>query len=131
MNSTCPSEERLKSLICEAFDELSGADTVRLRQIGIDTGKLARCHKPSRSSMRHWIFWLLFGASMAAAAWWGSEALLVGKPATPTAPAQPVMPEPAVSNGTKSSASSEKQGADLKATIEQQDSPVIYQREQY
>lgn len=70
MNTLCPNEDRLKSLICEAFDEISGADAARLEKIGSQLSKRAHCNKPQRSKIRHWLFWLLLGTSMTAVAWW-------------------------------------------------------------
>jgi len=77
MNIVCPSEERLKSLIMEAFDELPAPDPARIGQIASTlankTRKQARQHSRPR---HHWLFWVLLGGSMTAAAWWGSSHFL-------------------------------------------------------
>lgn len=131
MSNTYPTEERFKQLICEAFDELPGAESVRLEKIGHRLGKLAGCRKPSRSKTQHWLFWLLFGASLTAVAWWGGEKLFTLISSAPVAPVHSPATEPAASNHSKPPASADKQHLDPKQPIEQQDSPVIYRREQY
>lgn len=85
MNTACPTDDRLKSLISEAFNELPGAESARLEKIGYSISKKAQCHRSQRSKIQHWIFWLLFGASMTAAAWWTGIAFFQpGPPATTT-----------------------------------------------
>ena len=77
MNTVCPSEERLKSLIMEAFDELPAPDPARIGQIASTLANKTKKQGNQQSRPRHqWLFWLLLSSSVTAAAWWGSSYLL-------------------------------------------------------
>ena len=134
MNTVCPSEERLKSLIMEAFDELSAPDPARIGQIASTLASKTKKQANRRSRSRHqWLFWILLGSSMTAAAWWGSSYLLPKPAETPvqikleksepvikssqSAPNNEMTKEPEESGVTKHSRS--------------KTSPIIDQREQY
>ncbi|MCK4742575.1 MAG: hypothetical protein KAT25_02010 [Sulfuriflexus sp.] len=130
MKSACPSEERLKSLIMEAFDELSAPDSARIEQIASTLASKTRkqanqCSKPHQ----HWLFWLLLGGSMTAAAWWGGNHFLP-QPAeiieTDSIEIQQEPTEIILPNNRKKNTQppSTKEKAD-------KDSSVIYQRELY
>ena len=78
MSNTYPTEEKLKQLICEAFDELPSPDASRLTSI---SGRL-NSQLPGRRqrSGQQWLFWLLLGSSLAAAAWWGGTDFIAARP---------------------------------------------------
>lgn len=129
MNTTCPDEERLKSLICEAFDELAGADSTRLGQIGTKLGKQAHGNKSRKRSRHHWLVWLLLGAATTATAWWAVKELAYRQDQT-----QPGISEPASEHQqpaldvTAPATNGQKQNS---STNKQPDNNVIYQRELY
>ena len=131
MNTACPTDDRLKSLICEAFDELSNADAARLGQIGNKISKKAQCNKPHRPKIQHWLFWLLFGASITAAAWWSNQYLSEEKEVLNSAIfSQPIIShekvesDPPISNQSKSVAKES-------TPISSRNSPIIDRRERY
>lgn len=130
MNTVCPSEERLKSLIMEAFDELSAPDPARIEQIA---STLANKTKKSRNQRRRpqqqWLFWLLLGGSMTAAAWWGSGYLL------PKQAEKPVQLElektESVSPETSNEIAKESEESSATNHPNSKVNPIIDQREQY
>lgn len=132
MNTRCPSEDRLKALIGEAFDELPGADTARLGQIGRKIGKQARSDKPRRLPMQHWLFWLLFGAGMAAAAWWGGRYFTENTaPQSPGISSPAAVPHPDATKGPTSSAADKTQDQGPAATTLPTNPVIIDRRERY
>ena len=131
MNTVCPSEEKLKSLIMEAFDELSAPDSARIGQIASTLAYKTKKHANRRSRPRHhWLFWALLGGSLTAAAWWGSSHFLQQRTEVPTqigselnrAPA--IIPERLKPNNESSKEITGK-------NTNRQISPIIDQREQY
>ena len=138
MNGSCPTEDRLKLLIKQAFDELPEPDPVRMKQLA---GKLARTHKQARPHRRNnWLIGILFGFSVTAMAWWGATWLnktpgdpVLNKPAV-SMPARnnkaesAVIDEKLVNNKTRA-ADTAKQAEPGQANPQRQ--PVIDQRELY
>jgi hypothetical protein len=139
MNTTCPNEERLKSLICEAFDDLVGPDAARVGQIGARLETQAQRSETRRTRGRHWLFWLLLGAAATATAWWtineiqrhGADAgiemsapVVVPKSAPVEESGQPPATPAQDVPGGHEQQNKHQPGADT-------DSSVIYQRELY
>ena len=126
MNTVCPSEERLKSLIMEAFDELSAPDPARIGQIA---STLANKTKKRRRPQQQWLFWLLLGGSITAAAWWGSGYLLPKPVETPVQikleKTESVSPE------TSSEIAKEPKESSVTNHSNSKVNPIIDQREQY
>ena len=134
MNTVCPSEERLKSLILEAFDELPAPDSARIEQIASTLAIKVKKQRNQPSRPRHhWLFWLLMGASMTATAWWGGKTLLnyLLPPATEVILQQPLQ-EPAILEQQTAEQQLPIKAPDKKqAKPHKKDSPVIYKRELY
>ena len=129
MNTVCPSEERLKSLIMEAFDELSAPDSARIGQIASTLANKTKNQANRRSKPRHhWLFWVLLGGSMTAAAWWGGSHFLPQPTEIIETDSIEIQQEPTKiilpNNSKKNTQPPAKKGAD-------KDSSVIYQRELY
>jgi len=81
MKPVCPSEDRLKSLIMEAFNDLPTPDPARMQRIATTLNrKTDRKSKPQHA----WLFWLLLGGSMTAAAWWAGDTFLATDTKSPT-----------------------------------------------
>jgi len=134
MNITCPTEDRLKSLIMEAFDELPAPDPAHIEQIASTlANKTKKQRNQGRKHRQHWLFWVLLGGSMTAAAWWGSSYLLPKQAKPPVqielekgAPeVKPVLKEPFRNNATELHEQAPTQGSSSKT------SPIIDKREQY
>ncbi len=76
MKPVCPSEDRLKSLIMEAFNELPSPDPARIQRIATTLSRQTTVKRKPRQS---WLFWLLLGGSMTAAAWWAGDTFFTKK----------------------------------------------------
>lgn len=131
MNSMCPNDERLKSLIMEAFDELSAPDPAHIRQIAEHLGRQLPVRTDQHAPIRRWLFWLLFGVAATATAWWGGARLLTNTTPDPLTPTQPLVTEPVIGKHTNQTESAASQTTGPEPGNEQHDSPVIFQREQY
>ena len=125
MKPVCPSEERLKSLIMEAFDELPTANPARMQRIATTLGRKAVVKRTPKQS---WLFWLLLGSSMSAAAWWAGYTFF----ATESVPSelhkiikQPDQVKQKAAEYSKQNKIRQKQQTRLKP------SPIIDQRERY
>ena len=129
MNAVCPNEDGLKSLIMEAFDELPAADPVRIQGIATTLANKAKKQGNLRHRPRHhWLFWLLLGGSMTAAAWWAETKFGQPEPLpvvikTEPAAIAPVIKAP-VANDKKLHKPADADGS-------KKDNHVIYQREIY
>jgi len=125
MKPACPSEEQLKSLIIQAFDELPVPDPARMQRIATTLSRQAsKRTKPRRS----WLFWLLLGGSVTAMAWWAGDVL---RPVKTQAPQ--VQNEPA-KNTIHLEEKATKQQIENKTSKPERDlriNPIIDQREQY
>lgn len=134
MNLACPSEDRLKSLIMEAFDELPSADSGRLGQIATTLATKVKNQRNQNSrSRQHWLFWLLLGGSMTAAAWWGSNYLLPKKVELPISIKQEQREPVTKPDRVKPSNKTLKEPTDGRTENHSHHkvSPIIDQREQY
>jgi hypothetical protein len=130
MNTACPDEERLKSLIREAFDDLVGPDPARLRQIGARLGKQAQRGETRWTRARHWLFWLLLGAAATATAWWAVKELQDGGDEVDSVIPAPIV-EPQGSSAKAPAAPPVAPAQNAPGGHEQQNNSVIYRREVY
>jgi len=127
MKPVCPSEDRLKSLIMEAFDELSAPDPAHMQRIATTLSrKMCKQRKPRQS----WLFWILLGGSVTAAAWWTGEQLFPNVASLPLQPVQTETIKQSIDLGNKIT---KPPIANKKPTQQQRlnKSPIIDQREQY
>lgn len=119
-----PEEARLGRLIFEAHEYLPGPDMARLQQLEEHLDRQAtRRRRSGKKIGRSWWLALFLIGGAAAAAWWGGW--IPERPAQQTAPAQrPGVKQPRAAPEKKSlTATGGGQGED--------DSPVIYQRENF
>lgn len=132
MNTACPTDDRLKQLIKEAFSESAFPDPARLQHIESRlTNKLSRNKDGMKPAVFRWLTWLFLAASASAAAWWGSHYFTEeADPVNPIITSQPVVPHTNVINeqpptGDNNTESTEQ----APSTI--QNSPIIDKRERY
>jgi len=132
MNPACPSEEKLKLLICEAFDDITPIDHARITQIG---SRLAQrsSNQATPKRARQWLFWLLVGATATASAFW----LVANNQTNIVAPAdKQVLPTPQSSTAQppRTAEIGTSQNEKQKPASQNKDTrqgPIIYQREDY
>jgi len=128
MKPACPSEKQLKSLIMEAFDELSAPDPARMQRIATTLSRqTSKRTKPQLS----WLFWVLLGGSVSAVAWWANDGFMANNTPPPqkhesgqTSPTakQKIIVQPAP-RATQQKPNQSQQRF--------QSSPIIDQRERY
>lgn len=127
MNTACPTDDRLKQLISESFDEIPGPESVRLERIAARLGQQIPARLRPRS---YWLIWLLLGGSMTAAAWWGGQHWFRVESTPVVTPTENRIPEISTSPVTQSPVASESL-LTKPDTANTQPSPIIDQREQY
>jgi len=123
-----PDAEELPTLIRTAFDALPGPDEERLAAIGERLERQLAMPRRRRRIRWPWL-WLLLAGGAVAAAWWAGE-MMPGYE-EPVAPARPAMEREADATIRKNEERSEVIGDTDRTSPGEQESPVIYRREEY
>ena len=129
MTTKCPSAERIKSLIYEAFEELPSPESAKLGHI---SARLTKQMPARHRASHHWLFWLLLGSSMTAAAWWAGTSFKVTSLTPSTVTEERAVTEPEHTQHQPITPATDQAGKQATpAAGTNTNNSVIYQRELY